>query len=79
MNIKTLNKNQWYDPNNWARKGLFGIYFSKTDTRIWVPKATPVFGWTLNFGHRHSVLWLLSIIGIALLTAMAGVLISTVK
>lgn len=56
MNIKTLNKNEWHNPDNWSGMGLFGIYFSKADTRIWVPKATPAFGWTLNFGHRYSVL-----------------------
>lgn len=56
MNTNTLNHNEWHNPNNWSRMGLFGIYFSKADTRWLVPKATPAFGWTLNFGYRYSVL-----------------------
>ena len=62
MDVKAHNKNEWNNPNNWSRMGLFGIYFCKADTRLFVPKATPAFGWTLNFGHRHSVLWLSAII-----------------
>ena len=55
MDMKTLNKKEWDNPDNWSRMGLFGLYFSKADTRALVPKATPAFGWTLNFGHRNAV------------------------
>ncbi|MEO8001326.1 MAG: DUF5808 domain-containing protein [Arenimonas sp.] len=58
MDLKVFNKNQWNNPDNWSRMGMFGVYFSKADHRLFVPKATPAFGWTLNFGHRHAVLWL---------------------
>ena len=62
MDIETTNKNEWQQAGNWSRMGLFGIYFSKADTRLFVPKATPAFGWTLNFGHRHAVPWLSALI-----------------
>ncbi|WP_371869546.1 DUF5808 domain-containing protein [Telluria antibiotica] len=28
-----------------------GLYASKRDTRLVVPKATPMMGWTLNLAH----------------------------
>lgn len=62
MNTKVLNQQEWQNPNNWSRMGLFGIYFSKKDSRAIVPKATPAFGWTLNFGHRFAVLSLPALI-----------------
>lgn len=79
MNIKTLNQNEWHNADNWSRMGLFGIYFSKADTRILVPKATPAFGWTLNFGHRHSVLWLSLFVTIPALAVVAVMLISVAR
>ena len=36
------------DASNWS--GF--MYFCKQDTRLFVPKRNPGFGWTLNFGHR---------------------------
>jgi len=62
MNMKELNQQEWHNPDNWSRMGLFGIYFSKNDSRAMVPKATPAFGWTLNFGHRFSVLSLAALV-----------------
>jgi uncharacterized membrane protein len=56
MNTQTNNSMAWQNPNNWSRMGLFGVYFSKQDTRLWVRKAAPTLGWTINFGHRYSVL-----------------------
>ena len=71
MDIKTNNTNEWNNPNNWSRRGIFGIYFSKTDTRVWVPKALPVLGWTINFGHPHAVFWLAALIVLPVLLVVA--------
>jgi uncharacterized membrane protein len=62
MNTQEINISEWNNACNWSRMGLFGVYFSKADSRAIVPKATPAFGWTLNFGHRYWVLSLLAII-----------------
>jgi uncharacterized membrane protein len=51
----------WHDPENWT-PGPFGFYFSKADTRLWVPKRTPALGWTLNMGHPAAGAWLFGII-----------------
>ncbi len=71
MDQKTINNNEWHNPNNWSRRGIFGIYFSKTDTRVWVPKALPVLGWTINFGHPNSAFWLGAVIVIPALLVVA--------
>ena len=70
MNTKEMNINEWNNANNWSRMGLFGVYFSKADTRAIVPKATPVFGWTLNFGHRYAVLSLAALIVLPVMTVV---------
>lgn len=71
MDNKTINHNEWHNPDNWSRKGIFGIYFSKTDTRVWVPKALPVLGWTINFGHPKAVFWLGAVIVMPVLLVLA--------
>lgn len=70
MDLKTINNNQWNNPDNWSRRGIFGIYFSKIDTRAWVPKALPALGWTINFGHPNSVFWLGAVIALPVLLVL---------
>jgi uncharacterized membrane protein len=69
MNTQIDNAIAWKNPNNWSRMGLFGIYFSKQDTWLWVRKATPALGWTINFGHRYSVLVLAACVTLPALIA----------
>lgn len=40
--------------------GMF--YFNSTDSRIIVPKIDPMRGWTFNFGHPVSYLFVLLLI-----------------
>ena len=44
---------EWENPDNWTL-----IYFSKRDSRPWVPKRTPAYGWTINFGHPKGARWI---------------------
>ena len=57
------NRREWERPENW-RGGWLGIYVAPRDTRVWVPKRVPGLGWTLNFAHRRSWLWLGGLIGV---------------
>lgn len=41
------------DPKNW-KWGLF--YYNKQDKRIMPPKKNPAMGYTINFGHKKSVI-----------------------
>ena len=51
MNTSTQQLQAWNNPANWSHRGMLGLYFSKQDTRVWVPKANAVFGWTLNLAR----------------------------
>ncbi len=54
---------EWEDPANWR---TFGIYVAPRDPRVWVRKRNPVRGWTLNFAHSRSWVW---VAGLAILVA----------
>jgi len=57
MEQREINEAEWKNPENWS--GSFGgFYFSKKDTRTWVPKSIPWMGWTLNLGKPAGARWL---------------------
>jgi uncharacterized membrane protein len=66
MKQKRLNRSEWEDPRNWSDNFL-GLYFSKRDSRVWVPKRRPMLGWTINLAHPRAVWWIL---GIALIPTL---------
>lgn len=49
------------DPLNY-KLGIF--YFNKADIRTVVPKRTRAFGWTFNFAHWGSYVFMAVIVGI---------------
>lgn len=55
MDQKEINLAEWKNPDNWSG----GFYFSKKDSRTWVPKSIPWMGWTLNIGRPAGAYWLL--------------------
>jgi uncharacterized membrane protein len=65
MNTHTHNIEAWNNPNNWSRRTLFGLYFAKNDSRLLVPKAIPMLGWTLNLGHPAGAAMFIMLIAIA--------------
>jgi uncharacterized membrane protein len=71
MKQDRINQREWENPANWSDT-LVGVYFSKRDTRIWVPKRVPSFGWTLNLGHPAGAWFLVALL--ALPPLLAGVL-----
>ena len=63
MDQNEINRVEWSNPQNWSG----GFYFSKQDSRTWVPKAIPWMGWTLNLGTRAGACWMLGfLIGLPL-------------
>lgn len=72
MDQKKINDAEWANPENWS----VGLYFSKKDSRTWVPKSIPSMGWTLNLGTRAGACWLLGfLIGLPLLTVLLMILL----
>lgn len=75
MTQDEINAAEWSNPNNWSDPKWIGFYFSKKDTRAWVPKAVPAMGWTVNLAHAKGVFSILGIIAAAvLLASIAGYL-----
>ena len=79
MTQDETNQAEWQNPENWSGSVL-GIYFSKADTRIWVPKKPKWAGWTLNLAKPAGVWWLFILLllpffillGILITTGLAG-------
>ena len=61
MTQDEINRAEWGNPANWSDT-LVGIYFSKRDTRVWVPKRRPTWGWTLNLGNPAAAWWLVGLL-----------------
>lgn len=59
---KDINRAEWSNPDNWGGPRWISVYFSKKDSRTWVPKQIPWMGVTLNLAKTSGVLWLLSIL-----------------
>jgi len=59
MNQDEINKAEWENPDNWSLGSKWlRVYFSRKDSRTWVPKQTPWMGSTLNLGKSAGVAWL---------------------
>ena len=79
MTQDEINQSEWTNPDNWSDR-IIGIYFSKRDSRIWVPKRIPAFGWTLNLAHPAGAWWFIGIfVGIILLVIAGSVLSHNVR
>ena len=62
-----INHAEWLNADNWGGPKTLAVYFSKKDSRIWIPQQKPSIGWTLNLAHTGGVLWLVGIcVGIIL-------------
>ena len=71
-----INQAEWMSANNWGGPTTLAVYFSKKDSRIWVPQQKPGRGWTLNLAHKAGVYWLVWIcIGIIVILVSLSVFI----
>jgi hypothetical protein len=57
-----INDAEWRDPRNWTGPKWLSVYYSKRDSRVWVPKQIPMLGWTVNLGHPKGLAVLLGLI-----------------
>ena len=75
MTQDEINRQEWQDSDNWSGPKWLSVYFSKTDSRTWVPKQIPGMGWTINLGKTAGVCWLFGVlIGIPLLIIIITVI-----
>ena len=74
---REIGRAEWENPDNWGGPDWMAIYFSKRDTRTWVPKRLPWMGWTLNLGTRAGVYWLVGFLaGIPTLIVTIAILVA---
>jgi len=65
---KAINDSEWKSPDNWGGPQNLAVYFSKRDSRVWVPQHKPSVGWTVNLAHTGGIVWMVGIcIGIILM------------
>ena len=79
MTLEEINEQEWRNPENWSGS-LAGFYFSKKDTRTWVPKKVRAFGWTLNLGRPAGARWMLGfLVGLPLAMLFLGLGIGMIQ
>lgn len=61
MTQDQIDQAEWENPANWSDT-IVGVYFSKRDSRVWVPKRSPSWGWTINLGHPSGAWWLVGLL-----------------
>lgn len=59
---KAINRAEWENPDNWGGPRWMSVYFSKKDSRTWVPKQIPWMGMTLNLARTSGVMLILLIL-----------------
>lgn len=75
-----INREEWLDPDNWSGPKWISVYFSKKDSRTWVPKQVPAMGWTVNLGRGAGIWWLVAaLIGLPLLITLIAVSLSDTR
>lgn len=75
MDQRMINMAEWENERNWSSPPWLGVYSSRIDSRILVPKRISGMGWTLNVGRPAGVfLLVVAVVGIPLLFILAAVL-----
>ena len=78
MDQDQVNRAEWEDSDNWSGPKAISVYFSKRDSRTWVPKQIPNIGWTINLGKTAGVYWLIGfLVGIPTLFLVIAAIIVT--
>jgi serine/threonine protein kinase len=72
------NEQEWRDPRNWTGPAWLSVYFSKRDSRAWVPKQITGLGWTVNLGNPRGAFALMAIFGAIVLVLITVPLVIVV-
>ena len=74
MDQQEINLLEWKNPDNWSGPSWMRLYFSKKDSRTWIPKPNPSMGKTINLGRDAGAYWFLG----AILVTPAVILIGLI-
>lgn len=76
MDQRAVDTAEWSNPDNWGGPRWISVYFSKKDSRTWVPKQIPWMGWTLNLAKTSGVVsFLLIIIALFMLPLVTTIVV----
>jgi uncharacterized membrane protein len=67
------NRAEWENPENWGGTRLIPVYFSKRDSRLFVPNRH-LFGWVMNYA-KPAAMYILMVAYLAGVLVPATVLI----
>ncbi len=70
------NQKSWNDQRNWSWRSFGGLYFSKQDTRLFVPKPISAMGWTLNLARPAAAALFVSVIALTIAAAVSAAMLS---
>ena len=62
---------EWRNASNW-HGGWLGVYYSRVDSRSFVPKRNPIMGFTINFARTGGIVFLVVILGFAIAAIAVG-------
>jgi uncharacterized membrane protein len=72
MEQHEIDQAEWNNPANWYGRWL-GIYHSKRDSRLWVPKRKPIMGWTVNTARPSGLALLIGVLLVTLVVIVAAI------
>ena len=64
MTQREIDDAEWRNAANW-HGGFLGVYYSKRDSRSFVPKRNPIMGVTINFARPGGIAFMTGILGFA--------------
>jgi serine/threonine protein kinase len=67
-----LNEAEWNNARNWTGPRWLSLYFSKRDSRAWVPKQIAGMGWTVNLGNQRGLFAFFAIIFVIIIAIIFG-------
>ena len=80
MTQQEINEQEWQKDENWTKGSkMMAVYFSHTDSRVWVPKRIPQMGWTLNLAKPKGVAWFLGLLLLPTFLMMSVLLLLIIK
>lgn len=74
MTQSDIDHAEWREPSNW-RGGWLGIYASRRDSRVIVPKRNPRMGWTVNLGRPAGLVLFAALVVLVVGALVLGIVV----
>lgn len=78
MDQNSIDEQEWANPENWSDSSV-GLYFSKRDSRVLVPKRTRALGWTFNLAHPKGAVGFVAVMAVPTVLLLIVVLVVSLR